>query len=246
MWKRFLLAFAITGAAALVLALILLVDPLGVSPVAMIEPKPGYAMKDRRFLVQQLIRKRPVRLISVGQLDHSFGRPGLGGGAFGGQFANLAIHGATPHELARVLEAIGRNEPHLRTLVLDLDSGRWCSAKAPRTYHPKAVFPESLYDADRLNDFLVPLNMQMLDTSFEQLAVDLSSKRPRPRLTVIATNSTRRNGSRSSPAGRLQARLRRGWHRNREPKRIQRNLIIPFRHLGCSRALSIHFPPGPS
>ena len=37
MWKRFLRAFAITGAAALalVIALVLLVDPLGVSPVGL-------------------------------------------------------------------------------------------------------------------------------------------------------------------------------------------------------------------
>src|SRR6185312_15728579 len=58
MWRRFLRAFAITGAGALMLvvALVLLVDPLGVSPIGLFEPKAGYAMKDRRFLVQQLIR----------------------------------------------------------------------------------------------------------------------------------------------------------------------------------------------
>ena len=44
------------AALALTLSLILLIDPLGVSPVAVIEPKPGYAMKDRRFVAQQLIR----------------------------------------------------------------------------------------------------------------------------------------------------------------------------------------------
>jgi hypothetical protein len=41
MWNRFLRAFAITGAGALALmiALVLLVDPLGVSPVGLFEPK---------------------------------------------------------------------------------------------------------------------------------------------------------------------------------------------------------------
>ena len=180
MWKRFLRAFAITGAAALALtlALILLVDPLGVSPVAMIEPKPGYAMKDRRFVAQQLIRSGQFDSFLVGSSTIHSVDPDWAEAAFGGAFANLAIHGATPHELARVLEAIGRNEPHLRTLVLGLDSGRWCSAKASGTYHPKAVFPESLYDADRLDDFAALLNLEMLDTSLDQLAIDLKIAAP--------------------------------------------------------------------
>ena len=62
--------------------------------------------------------------------------------------------------------------------MLGLDSGRWCGAKAPEPYHPKAVFPESLYDTDRLDDFLALLNFEMLDTSIEQLAVDFKLKTP--------------------------------------------------------------------
>lgn len=180
MWKRFLRAFAITGAAALALAvtLILLVDPLGVSPVAAFEPKPGYALKDRRFLAQQMIRNGQFDSFLVGSSTIHSVDPDWAEGAFGGEFANLAIHGATPHELARVLQAIGRNEPQLRTLVLGLDSARWCGANAPETYHPKAVFPESLYDADRLDDFLALLNLEMLDSALEQLAVDLKIEAP--------------------------------------------------------------------
>ena len=98
--------------------------------------------------------------------------------AFGGEFANLAIHGATPHELARVLEAIERSKPRLRTIVLGLDSKRWCSHEPPQTYHPKAVFPESLYDADRLDDFLTLFNFEMLESSFKQLSVDLKFNEP--------------------------------------------------------------------
>jgi hypothetical protein len=180
MWKRFLKAFAITGGAALALtlALILLVDPLGVSPVTIVEPKPGYALKDRRFLVQQLIRSDQFDSFLVGSSTIHSVDPDWAERVFGGEFANLAIHGATPHELATVLEAIGRNEPHLRTLVLGLDSERWCSLKAPQPYHPRAVFPEALYDADRLDDFVALLNLEMLDTSFEQLAVDLKLEAP--------------------------------------------------------------------
>ncbi|MGZ8416154.1 MAG: hypothetical protein ACXWVQ_04070, partial [Methyloceanibacter sp.] len=98
MWKRFLRAFAITGAAALALAvtLILLVDPLGVSPVAAFEPKPGYALKDRRFLAQQMIRNGQFDSFLVGSSTIHSVDPDWAEGAFGGEFANLAIHGATP------------------------------------------------------------------------------------------------------------------------------------------------------
>lgn len=180
MWKPFLRAFSITASAALALtlALILLVDPLGVSPVAVFQPKPGYAMKDRRFLVQQLIRNDQFNSYLVGSSTIHSVDPDWAESAFGGEFANLAIHGATPHELATVLEAIGRNEPHLRTLVLGLDSGRWCGAKAPESRHLKAVFPESLYDTDRLDDFLALLNFEILDTTLDQLAVDLKMETP--------------------------------------------------------------------
>jgi hypothetical protein len=180
MWNRFLRAFAITGAGALALmiALVLLVDPLGVSPVGLFEPKAGYALKDRRFLVQQLIRSGQFDSFLLGSSTIHSVDPDWAETAFGGAFANLSIHGATPHELARVLEAVGRSRPGLRTIVLGLDGGRWCGAKPPETYHPRAVFPESLYDADRLNDFMVLLNMEMLDTSFEQLAVDLKLEAP--------------------------------------------------------------------
>jgi hypothetical protein len=180
MWRRFLRAFAITGASALMLvvALILLVDPLGVSPIGLFEPKAGYAMKDRRFLVQQLIRSGQFDSFLLGSSTIHSVDPDWAEAAFGGSFANLAIHGATPHELARVIEDVGRSRPRPQTIVLGIDSGRWCGAKPPETYHPRAVFPESLYDADRLNDFPVLLNMEMLDTSFEQLAVDLKLKAP--------------------------------------------------------------------
>jgi len=149
MWKRFLRAFAITGVAALalVIVLVLLVDPLGVSPVGLFEPKAGFALKDRRFLVQQLIRSGQFDSFLLGSSTIHSVDPNWVKAAFGGSFANLSIHGATPHELARVLEAVARSRPRLRTIVLGLDGGRWCGAKPPETYHPRAVFPESLYDA---------------------------------------------------------------------------------------------------
>jgi hypothetical protein len=175
MWKRFLRAFAITTAGALVLitALVLLVDPLGVSPVGLFDSKAGYAMEDRRFLAQKLIRSGDFDSFLVGSSTIHSVDPDWAEAAFGGSFASLAIHGATPHEIARVLEAIGRRELHLRTIVLGLDGGRWCGPKPPQTYNKTAAFPESLYDADRFDDFVSLLNLEILKTSLRQFAIDL-------------------------------------------------------------------------
>jgi hypothetical protein len=180
MWQRFLRAFAITAAAALALSLtaILLVDPLGVSPIAVVAPKSGYALKDRRFLAQQLIRSGQFDSFLVGSSTIHSIDPHWAEEAFGGEFANLAIHGVTPHELTRVLDMIGKSTPRLRTVVLGLDAARWCSATAPARYHPQAVFPESLYDGDRFDDFAALLNLKVLDASLKQLAVDLKIEAP--------------------------------------------------------------------
>jgi hypothetical protein len=46
------------------------------------------------------------------------------------------------------------------------------------TYYPRAVFPETLYDASRFDDFLALLNLELLETSAKQLAVDLKLGAP--------------------------------------------------------------------
>ena len=180
MWRRFLWAFAITGAVflALCLALILLVDPIGVSPIALATPKSGYAFKDRRFLAQQVIRSGRFDSYLVGSSTLHSVDPEWANAAFGGRFANVSIHGATLYELRRVVELAGRSVPDLRRVVLGLDVKRWCRAEPPRRYHRKAVFPEWLYDGSRLNDFEALLNMKMLNAAFAQLAVDVKRNAP--------------------------------------------------------------------
>src|SRR5450755_2437195 len=110
MWRRFLWAFAISGAVflTLCLGLILLVDPIGVSPIALATPKSGYAFKDRRFLAQQVIRIGQFDSYLVGSSTLHSVDPEWANAAFGGRFANVAIHGATLYELRRVVELAGR------------------------------------------------------------------------------------------------------------------------------------------
>ncbi len=180
MWRRFLWAFAITGASALVLCLllILLVDPIGISPIALGTPKSGYAFKDRRFLAQEVIRSGAFDSFLVGSSTLHSVDPDWADAAFGGRFANVSIHGSTLYELRRVIELAGRRVPDLKRVVLGIDVKRWCRAEPPRRYHRKAVFPEWLYDGSRLNDFEALLNMKMLNAALGQLAVDLGYSAP--------------------------------------------------------------------
>ena len=84
MWKRFLRAFAITGAAALALAvtLILLVDPLGVFPGGLDGDfgEDGLALNDRRFAAPVIVRSADYDSFLLG--NAAFGRPTMGRGRF--------------------------------------------------------------------------------------------------------------------------------------------------------------------
>jgi hypothetical protein len=98
--------------------------------------------------------------------------------AFGGRFANVAIHGSTLYELRRVIELAARRVTDLKRVVLGIDVKRWCRAEPPRRYHRKAIFPEWLYDGTPFNDFEGLLNIKMLNAAFSQLAVDLGYTAP--------------------------------------------------------------------
>jgi hypothetical protein len=141
MWQRFLRAFGIVYVATLgsAILLLLLVDPLSVSPVALVMPKHGYALKDRRFLAPQVIRSGQFDSFLVGSSTIHSVDPAWAEAAFGGRFANIAIHGVTPYELTRVLGLVGSSVPGLRRLILGLDADQWCDVRSAQRYHVKAV-----------------------------------------------------------------------------------------------------------
>jgi hypothetical protein len=174
MWTRFNLVFAgaLIAVLAVISTLVLLADPIGVSPLALVQSKSGYALKNRRFLAQQVIRHGGFDSFLVGTSTIHSIDPAWADDAFGGHFANVAIHGATPYETSRVLALIGRNVPDLRRIVLGIDGNAWCDP-SPSRYNPKAAFPEALYDDSRLDDFAVLLNPKMVHAALRQLGIDL-------------------------------------------------------------------------
>jgi hypothetical protein len=136
-------------------------------------------LKDRRFVAQQVIRSGRFDSFLVGTSTIHSVDPDWAEAAFGGDFANLAIHGATPYETAKVVTLIAQSVPNLRRIVLGLDAEKWCSSAAPPRYHDKALFPDALYDSDRVNDLPMLLNGKMLEFALRQLVVDLKL-RPAP------------------------------------------------------------------
>ena len=159
-------------------SLLFLVDPLSVSPVALVMPKHGYALKDRRFLVPQVIRSGQFDSLLVGSSTIHSVDPAWAEAAFGGHFANIAIHGITPYELTRVLGLVGASVSGLRRLILGLDADVWCDpVKSAQRYHVKAVFPERLYDTGGLAHLPLLLNGKMVGMAMRQLMVDLGLKR---------------------------------------------------------------------
>jgi hypothetical protein len=179
MWSRFLWGFAITGLGGLASALffVLLVDPLGVSPIGVM-PKNGYAVSDRRFDAPQIIASGTFDSFLVGTSTIHHVDPQWADDAFGGRFATVAIHGGTPYELTKMMQLIGREAPQTKRIIIGLDARRWCKTTPYDQYNPKIAFPDWLYDENRINDFEGVLNLKMLGYSLRQVEIALGQRPP--------------------------------------------------------------------
>jgi hypothetical protein len=179
MWSRFLWAFAVTGFAGLAgsLLLILLADPLGVSPIGIV-PKTGYVISDKRFDAPQMIASGDFDSFLVGTSTIHHVDPAWAEAAFSGRFATLAIHGGTPYELTKMMQLIGRDAPQAKRIIIGIDARRWCKTTPFDQYNPNALFPDWLYDENRINDFLALLNWKMLGYSVRQIRTAAGWRRP--------------------------------------------------------------------
>jgi hypothetical protein len=181
-WRKFLWPFALTFAAGLAIpfALVLLADPYGVSPVRAISPE-VVVPTQRRFIVADIIRSGRYDSFIVGTSTVNSIDPSWLEAAFGGRFANVAVHGATPYEQMRVLGLVLRQRPAPRMVILGLDD-IWCSRTEPERYHPQAQFPDWLFDDSRLDHFTHLLNWRAVELARRKLetAWNASKKRVEP------------------------------------------------------------------
>jgi hypothetical protein len=171
MWRRFLYSFALTGGVGLglCLAVVLLADPLGVSPLALVR-KPGFAFDDPRFFAPQLLADENFDSYLIGTSTIHSVDPQWSEKAFGGHFAIIALQGGTPYELSRVVKALSARHG-VRRVIFGIDATTWCKTQHLKRFRDDAVFPEWLYDEYRLNDLAALLNLQMVRFSLRQLAI---------------------------------------------------------------------------
>jgi hypothetical protein len=179
MWQRFLWPFALALAAGLAipLFLVLLADPYGVSPIRAISSE-IVVPTQRRFIVADIIRSRRYDSFIVGTSTVNAINPAQLEAAFGGRFANVAVHGATPYEQMRVLDLVLRQKPAPRMVILGLDDV-WCSRVEPARYHPQVQFPDWLFDDSRLGHLTHLLNWRAVELARRKLEIAWNASKAR-------------------------------------------------------------------
>jgi hypothetical protein len=170
-WRKFLWPFALTFAAGLAIpfSLVLLADPYGVSPVRIVSPEVVIPTQ-RRFIVADIIRSGRYDSFIVGTSTVNSINPAWLEAAFGGRFANVAVHGATAYEQMRVLDLVLRQKPAPRMVIMGFDD-IWCSTNELERYHPQSQFPEWLFDDARLGHFTHLLNWRAVELARRKLEI---------------------------------------------------------------------------
>ena len=162
-WATFL-RLVLAGLAlglGLTIAVIALVDPLGVSPIRVVSDE-HLPQTNRRYIVPTIVRSGRYDSFVVGTSTVHSLDPRQASSLLGGNFANLTLFDSTPYEQAAVVRLLRNARP--RTLVWGLDINRWCVAEKLPDYLPHVgEFPNWLYDDNRWNDFAYLLNVGVLD-----------------------------------------------------------------------------------
>ena len=175
MWNRFNLTFLVVLLAGVggVLLFVLVVDPLGVSPISTFGTE-NITYNNRRQAVPQIVRSGRYDSFIVGSSTTIGLDPEWVEFSFGGRVANASIHGATPYEQSRVVGLVVQQQPKL--LIHGLDA-TWC-APIPNQYHPWWPFPEWLYDDPRISDLGRLLNWHVIRLAIEKVQLTYGFRSP--------------------------------------------------------------------
>jgi hypothetical protein len=156
-WRRYVSVFiaCFSGLLASAYLFILLLDPFGVSHIAL--PLNRALVTVQRYMYPQIIRSRHFDSIIVGTSTSMLLNPENLNGPFRARFANVAMASATAWEQTTLIELFLREVRHPKVLVVGLDVV-WCDPGADRNRITFRGFPEWLYDDNRWNDYLHLLN----------------------------------------------------------------------------------------
>jgi len=77
-----------------------------------------------------------------------------------------------------MMQMIGRQAPDAKRIIIGIDARRWCKTTPYAQYNPRALFPDWLYDENRINDFNTLLNLKMVGYSLRQIKVAAGRRPP--------------------------------------------------------------------
>ena len=176
MWLRFLLAWTLTFAGAMLAAAaaIALIDPLAISPLRIVSDE-ILPQTDRRYLVPAIVRGRRYDSYLIGTSTIHLFDPKRFDAFNIGHFANLSLFASTPYEQVRLVQLIVRKQPDVKNIVWGIDLN-WCSTATPSKYTPLAAFPEWLYDDDRLGHLTHAFNWSAMDLARRKIEQALRPK----------------------------------------------------------------------
>jgi hypothetical protein len=161
--KTFLTVFlaVAAGAAALLYAAILLLDPYGVSPLRL-PLKRAIMDINQRYMYPQIARTRAFDSVVIGTSTSRLLDPKALGAAFGGRFANFAMNAGTAWEQVELAKLYLRHNPAPKTVIIGLDQ-MWCLQDSVIEKTTFRGFPAWMYDENRLNDLPELFNLKTLE-----------------------------------------------------------------------------------
>jgi len=167
-WSRFLVAILglAVGAATLLGAAVMLIDPFDVLPFS--PPWPRAPMDaNQRYAYPAVARNRTFDSAVIGTSAGRLLRPEALEAELGGRFAALAMNAATPWEQAQIFWQFRRHREEIRAVVFEIDKV-WCKRDLDeRNTRP---FPEWMYDEDPWNDLVPHLSLYAIEQAGRQAA----------------------------------------------------------------------------
>ena len=158
---------------------ILLLDPFDSLPFSLPLARAPVA-GNQRYAYPALARKVEYDSIVVGTSAARMWRPRRLDAAFGANFLNLSMNGATPYEQYRIGSLFLRHHPDPAVMVLAVDAWGevWCRIGG-LTRYGYLDLPEWMYDDNPWNDLPYMLNTRTLQMAWRQLQYQFGLRHPR-------------------------------------------------------------------
>jgi hypothetical protein len=156
------------GLAAVIYAVIQLLDPYGVSPVRL-PLKRAIMDINQRYMYPQIARRGDFDSAVIGTSTSRLLDPRQLDQAFGGRFANFAMNAGTAWEQSELAKLYLRHTPAPRNFILGIDE-MWCLEGKTIPRITFRGFPEWMYDENRWNDLPEVFNLKTLEIAGRQAA----------------------------------------------------------------------------